>query len=482
MLSILITCVGVAELLAFYANVRRRLVMPLHPTLPPPPPRLQQHQHDMGCVSQNYLKELNRERNRLLNEIRRLEGAQRRNSISPDATHFKTLPDSQTHTHNVSLQAGSSSHTPQNATDISHTSYGNVAEDYLSEDSPPVYIPEKRISHVFPSYSDGGNKPVINLNRPKEEAPQIVLNDSAYESSQGSEYYDHAEHRERESSPFPTYERMAPRGSICSELIVNPTVSVDEVDEEGYRSHSHSFSNKGENSNKNDEFLKSQFDSKDYWKHKSKSRSRTPEILRENLLEFEKKSRSRSPSPLVQQHESQQQKVTTTSSGGSSSEYATPSGELVDSRFWTRSQSPFQKILDIYKATSSKSDVQEAYSGATLTEVPPDDEVGVERDVLEIVDGKLTPHEQHKRMFKNKKQRKNKKLSNDKDLELEQTRLERQSDYGSYSSSSSVIGVEENAVDASEFRAGELEEVQDAGSSSSKQGEPFWVKKNLTTP
>ncbi|CAH0556596.1 unnamed protein product [Brassicogethes aeneus] len=48
----------------------------------------------------------------------------------------------------------------------------------------------------------------------------------------------YAEAFRRSPSPFPSFELMAPRNSICTELLDNPPVSVMEVDEECYRSKS----------------------------------------------------------------------------------------------------------------------------------------------------------------------------------------------------------------------------------------------------
>lgn len=177
--------------------------------------------------------------------------------------------------------------------------------------------------------------------------------------------------RRRSLSPFPSFELMAPRGSITPEFLDGSPISVTEVDEENYsdattsRSHSPAsfetvlqstsfnnvqyWSNEGLRAPYRRSKSRSRSRSRSPDPRSRHSRSRTPYGLRptENLVDVSlRRSNTPSPTPyasrLRSRSECEQAESSLTVPGVKRS---SSNSDLVEKDFWKRSPSPFQKLL-----------------------------------------------------------------------------------------------------------------------------------------
>ncbi|CAG9771308.1 unnamed protein product [Ceutorhynchus assimilis] len=178
LLSILVTCVGVVELLAFYHNVRRRVVY-------------QPVQTGLSNVQVQYFKELEGIRDRLEAQLEQLN-----NSKSTNLPRFHlTIHESGEDDAELSL-AKSRSPTPDITAEFINLEKSKSQEcvpEFLNEEHKHTDIFKKKLGHI-----------------------EVEVD--------GDLYY------RRSPSPFPSYDLTAPRNSVCSELL-DDIVSVAEVDE-----------------------------------------------------------------------------------------------------------------------------------------------------------------------------------------------------------------------------------------------------------
>lgn len=170
----------------------------------------------------------------------------------------------------------------------------------------------------------------------------------------------------RSSSPYPSFDLTAPRNSICPDFLDNPSISVTEVDEEVYSDVSSKSPSPSRQASRNElsktkkpYLVPSERKSRSPSPNRSSSSSRSvsPVTVREPALVNSKGERSKSENKYSKLNGPNLKK----SSSGS---------EIVESSYWRRSPSPFERLLNedqvndedetpaptVERATSSRED------------------------------------------------------------------------------------------------------------------------------
>lgn len=207
-------------------------------------------------------------------------------------------------------------------------------------------------------------------NQPKHDLSKIrsyyikSLQSEDVKTSSSSSLLEEVIPRRRSLSPYPSLDLSAPRNSICMELL-NPSISVSEVDEEVYSDASSSSSPEPETRKvreKHSSRLLSPIR-----KSKSRSKSRSP-----SLNGRSSGSTSRSISPLPFREPTELVEISLDKRGATAENLSdrfnvkvdgvqkSPSStEIVEGNYWKRSPSPFRKLLDQeyeHETTSHKSE------------------------------------------------------------------------------------------------------------------------------
>ncbi|XP_066147204.1 paxillin isoform X1 [Euwallacea fornicatus] len=279
LLSVLVTCVGVVELVAFYHNVRRRAIS------------YEPVQTSLATIHTRQIKELEGIRDRLSDQYDQLRSKQ---VLPPRPTvRLNSHEDIEIE---FCSNVRSRSPSPRRFL-VSEQSQGQRVQKSKTQECVPEYLIEEveNAECSIPRYLlKDGNEPVplplpetfLVSERNLEIEPKTdnifrrKLGHSVVELD-GELYY------RRSPSPFPSFDLTVPRNSICSELLDGP-VSVAEIDEP--RSGSTSPVNNIDQTSEKVEIILNQsswaHSSSEYWENKklvvpirkSKSRSASPHV------------------------------------------------------------------------------------------------------------------------------------------------------------------------------------------------------------
>jgi hypothetical protein len=315
LLSVLVACVGVVELLAFYSNVSRSLVTTSTQT---PLPDLAKRYHDSIEDLQRNLQNQTRTNNNVVECETKTESscvqissenievefadASVPKSRSPSPRRFLLLERegkerSPSPRHFLVANANVESEIEnlpkyvveqQNETGEAAQQKQYIIRSEDDKSTPPIPLPKQFV------VTEREPTIVESVENPRSRSPSPIPKRLGEQDSTFR----------RSPSPYPSLVLSVPRNSICSELLDNPTISVVEVDEE--------YISRSPTPEKLDFILESKHNTTEFWTNKilvvppTKQRSHSPECrklqkagacsLDDNLLSKPEENKSQSES------------------------------------------------------------------------------------------------------------------------------------------------------------------------------------------
>ncbi|KAJ3633699.1 hypothetical protein MTP99_010632 [Tenebrio molitor] len=315
LLSVLVACVGVVELLAFYSNVSRSLVTTSTQT---PLPDLAKRYHDSIEDLQRNLQNQTRTNNNVVECETKTESscvqissenievefadASVPKSRSPSPRRFFLLERegkerSPSPRHFLVANANVDSEIEnlpkyvveqQNETGEAAQQKQYIIRSEEVKSTPPIPLPKQFV------VTEREPTIVESVENPRSRSPSPIPKRLGEQDSMFR----------RSPSPYPSLVLSVPRNSICSELLDNPTISVVEVDEE--------YISRSPTPEKLDFILESKHNTTEFWTNKilvvppTKQRSHSPECrklqkagacsLDDNLLSKPEENKSQSES------------------------------------------------------------------------------------------------------------------------------------------------------------------------------------------
>lgn len=231
LLSVLVACVGVVELLTFFNNIRRNVRRPAQQT-------------DLATIRNGYLKDLYDLRDRVYNDLQDLMNEQQTEDANKKSMVRLTSHEDIELEYNDRIVSRSRTDSPRRflLTETVNRSRSPTPRHFVVNEEPQQFKSTNRAN--LPEFLIEEKK--LNENQTKrfvlkesngddarfplpEQFVVTEKNRNGKKSRSGS-----PEPKEfvRPASPYPTFELTAPRNSICSELVDSKVVSVLEVDED----------------------------------------------------------------------------------------------------------------------------------------------------------------------------------------------------------------------------------------------------------